>query len=209
MPASAAHAPGDPLSRTPGCPARRLGRGRREARRGRSPRARFPGKRTASERAGAGRKRQRGPRARGRPLLFTHCARSSPLLTSGRHARPRRRRQDHHPVQAAHRRDPVDGAHDRCVKRKEKGKSRLERCPLFLSPLSRHAPLSSSLGFNVEKVQYKNVLFTVWDVGGQVRMRKGGNGERERASLLSPARARARAWFSSLLSLSLSLFHPF
>ena len=23
------------------------------------------------------------------------------------------------------------------------------------------------LGFNVEKVQYKNVMFTVWDVGGQ------------------------------------------
>lgn len=26
-------------------------------------------------------------------------------------------------------------------------------------------------GFNVEKVQYKNVMFTVWDVGGQERLR--------------------------------------
>ena len=26
-------------------------------------------------------------------------------------------------------------------------------------------------GFNVEKVQYKNVLFTVWDVGGQEKLR--------------------------------------
>ncbi|AQK73801.1 ADP-ribosylation factor B1B [Zea mays] len=28
-----------------------------------------------------------------------------------------------------------------------------------------------SLGFNVEKVQYKNVMFTVWDVGGQEKLR--------------------------------------
>ena len=27
------------------------------------------------------------------------------------------------------------------------------------------------IGFNVEKVQYKNVLFTVWDVGGQEKLR--------------------------------------
>lgn len=26
-------------------------------------------------------------------------------------------------------------------------------------------------GFNVEKVQYKNVAFTVWDVGGQEKLR--------------------------------------
>jgi hypothetical protein len=26
-------------------------------------------------------------------------------------------------------------------------------------------------GFNVEKVQYKNVQFTVWDVGGQEKLR--------------------------------------
>jgi Arf/Sar family protein len=28
-----------------------------------------------------------------------------------------------------------------------------------------------SAGFNVEKVQYKNVAFTVWDVGGQEKLR--------------------------------------
>ncbi|ESR56415.1 ADP-ribosylation factor B1B [Citrus sinensis] len=27
------------------------------------------------------------------------------------------------------------------------------------------------IGFNVEKVQYKNVIFTVWDVGGQEKLR--------------------------------------
>ena len=29
----------------------------------------------------------------------------------------------------------------------------------------------STIGFNVEKVQYKNVQFTVWDVGGQEKLR--------------------------------------
>nr|ACN36270.1 unknown [Zea mays] len=28
-----------------------------------------------------------------------------------------------------------------------------------------------TIGFNVEKVQYKNVVFTVWDVGGQEKLR--------------------------------------
>mmetsp|Transcript_6923 Transcript_6923/g.19138 ORF Transcript_6923/g.19138 Transcript_6923/m.19138 type:complete len:192 (-) Transcript_6923:69-644(-) len=28
-----------------------------------------------------------------------------------------------------------------------------------------------TIGFNVEKVQYKNVVFTVWDVGGQKKLR--------------------------------------
>lgn len=32
-------------------------------------------------------------------------------------------------------------------------------------------PTHSSAGFNVEKVQYKNVVFTVWDVGGQEKLR--------------------------------------
>lgn len=35
---------------------------------------------------------------------------------------------------------------------------------------SIHQPINQS-GFNVEKVQYKNVLFTVWDVGGQEKLR--------------------------------------
>ncbi|TQD70963.1 hypothetical protein C1H46_043503 [Malus baccata] len=28
-----------------------------------------------------------------------------------------------------------------------------------------------TIGFNVEKIQYKNVMFTVWDVGGQEKLR--------------------------------------
>ena len=28
-----------------------------------------------------------------------------------------------------------------------------------------------TIGFNVETVEYKNIIFTVWDVGGQVRCR--------------------------------------
>ncbi|CAN1269148.1 ADP-ribosylation factor [Linum perenne] len=31
--------------------------------------------------------------------------------------------------------------------------------------------MRSDAGFNVEKVQYKNVMFTVWDVGGQEKLR--------------------------------------
>lgn len=31
--------------------------------------------------------------------------------------------------------------------------------------------LSLSLGFNVETVEYKNISFTVWDVGGQDKIR--------------------------------------
>jgi small GTP-binding protein len=28
-----------------------------------------------------------------------------------------------------------------------------------------------TIGFNVEKVQYKNISFTVWDIGGQDKLR--------------------------------------
>jgi len=28
-----------------------------------------------------------------------------------------------------------------------------------------------TIGFNVERVEYKNVTFTVWDIGGQERVR--------------------------------------
>ena len=35
----------------------------------------------------------------------------------------------------------------------------------------RHPRTPLFAGFNVEKVQYKNVLFTVWDVGGQEKLR--------------------------------------
>lgn len=35
----------------------------------------------------------------------------------------------------------------------------------------KHKSCLAVAGFNVEKVQYKNVLFTVWDVGGQEKLR--------------------------------------
>lgn len=30
-----------------------------------------------------------------------------------------------------------------------------------------------TIGFNVETVEYKNISFTVWDVGGQDKVRQG------------------------------------
>ena len=41
---------------------------------------------------------------------------------------------------------------------------------LKCSHLSTHLRCESA-GFNVEKVQYKNALFTVWDIGGQEKLR--------------------------------------
>lgn len=38
----------------------------------------------------------------------------------------------------------------------------------YLFTTHMHTPYP---GFNVEKVQYKNVVFTVWDVGGQEKLR--------------------------------------
>lgn len=38
-------------------------------------------------------------------------------------------------------------------------------------PVPTSYTLYSCSGFNVEKVQYKNVIFTVWDVGGQEKLR--------------------------------------
>lgn len=34
-----------------------------------------------------------------------------------------------------------------------------------------HLTLQFSIGFNVETVEYKNIQFTVWDVGGQDKIR--------------------------------------
>ncbi len=48
-------------------------------------------------------------------------------------------------------------------------------CPCFIfQPTSIATAFTrpdKHAGFNVEKVQYKNVLFTVWDVGGQEKLR--------------------------------------
>jgi GTPase SAR1 family protein len=54
-------------------------------------------------------------------------------------------------------------------------------------------PCSTNTGFNVETVEYKNISFTVWDVGGQDKARflvflaaraLGGSSGRERVLLL-------------------------
>lgn len=37
--------------------------------------------------------------------------------------------------------------------------------------MSQVNPLIKFLGFNVETVEYKNIQFTVWDVGGQDKIR--------------------------------------
>lgn len=37
--------------------------------------------------------------------------------------------------------------------------------------LIRNSSLSTKIGFNVETVEYKNISFTVWDVGGQDKIR--------------------------------------
>ncbi len=44
------------------------------------------------------------------------------------------------------------------------------RCVYFKCCLTPHPPLLFA-GFNVETVEYKNISFTVWDVGGQDKIR--------------------------------------
>jgi ADP-ribosylation factor protein 1 len=45
-------------------------------------------------------------------------------------------------------------------------------CSSFEAPeLSAYASIFSPPGFNVETVEYKNISFTVWDVGGQDKIR--------------------------------------
>lgn len=51
---------------------------------------------------------------------------------------------------------------------------------------------SSCPGFNVETVEYKNISFTVWDVGGQDKIRplwrhyfQNTQGEEERGGVVS------------------------
>ena len=40
-----------------------------------------------------------------------------------------------------------------------------------IAPNSEDFTLTPLLGFNVETVEYKNIQFTVWDVGGQDKIR--------------------------------------
>jgi len=39
--------------------------------------------------------------------------------------------------------------------------------PIITRTLSNSTNVSFGAGFNVETVEYKNISFTVWDVGGQ------------------------------------------
>lgn len=48
---------------------------------------------------------------------------------------------------------------------------KMRRLEMFFSGLVTHSCFLSSPGFNVETVEYKNISFTVWDVGGQDKIR--------------------------------------
>lgn len=57
------------------------------------------------------------------------------------------------------------------------------------------------VGFNVETVEYKNISFTVWDVGGQDKIRplwrhyfQNTQGERDRAVPVSTSAFKASRW---------------
>ncbi len=64
---------------------------------------------------------------------------------------------------------PTIGAPRRLLSSSVHGK-RVCHAPLLRQRLT-HVHTRHDAGFNVEKVQYKNVQFTVWDVGGQEKLR--------------------------------------
>jgi ADP-ribosylation factor protein 1 len=47
----------------------------------------------------------------------------------------------------------------------------LVRYDLHIIYVEGHALMFGPVGFNVETVEYKNIQFTVWDVGGQDKIR--------------------------------------
>lgn len=63
-------------------------------------------------------------------------------------------REDHNPVQTEAGRDRHNNPNDWCVEH-----------------ASCYEVLLNRPGFNVETVEYKNIQFTVWDVGGQDKIR--------------------------------------
>lgn len=83
--------------------------------------------------------------------------------------------EDHHPLQAQTGGDRHHHPHHRWV---GLGGHRAETAPhqgsfegARGSPCLSFPPLSLPAGFNVETVEYKNISFTVWDVGGQDKIR--------------------------------------
>ena len=48
-----------------------------------------------------------------------------------------------------------------------------------------------TIGFNVETVEYKNISFTVWDVGGQDKVRAASRAISRRVSRAAPPRPRS------------------
>ena len=64
----------------------------------------------------------------------------------------------------------------------------------FLSTHLHRVPVHDRAGFNVETVEYKNISFTVWDVGGQdkVRPRRTAPGDRPPLPPLFPSGPPAR-----------------
>ncbi|KAE8023476.1 hypothetical protein FH972_009166 [Carpinus fangiana] len=54
-----------------------------------------------------------------------------------------------------------------------------------------------TIGFNVETVEYKNISFTVWDVGGQDKVRTSTS----RAPVQPQERGFMRGWIGSLTTL--------
>lgn len=80
--------------------------------------------------------------------------------------------ENHHPLQAEAGRDRHHHPHNRCV-RKEfitdsvRWNVCLWVCPAYVT----HFNVLFNSGFNVETVEYKNISFTVWDVGGQDKIR--------------------------------------
>ena len=54
---------------------------------------------------------------------------------------------------------------------------------IFLSTHLHRVPVHDRAGFNVETVEYKNISFTVWDVGGQDKVRPRRTAPRDRPPL--------------------------
>ncbi|XP_041802066.1 ADP-ribosylation factor 3a isoform X1 [Chelmon rostratus] len=80
--------------------------------------------------------------------------------------------ENHHPLQAKAGGDRHHHPHNRCVRQEFIADSvRHNNLSLSLSSLCISSSFAFYPGFNVETVEYKNISFTVWDVGGQDKIR--------------------------------------